>query len=140
MFQFRRTVHRVIDNCRCSPARVPGRSSDTAQIYHAPHTVCTSADHNHLYISFNPAYPPVIVFCCSFVVMDLLQCWLYLVACLRLFSVYTGYFQLSLFQDQVFRNAKSDVTPLAGRLFAVWTSLTCTLCLLTATHPHQHGR
>lgn len=72
--------------------------------------------------------------------MVALQWWLVLVAALRLFSVYTGYFQRKLFQAQVFAAAPAEVTPLAGRLFAVWTLLTATCCALCTKYIDQYGR
>lgn len=65
----------------------------------------------------------------------LLQRWLFLVACLRLLSVYIG-----IFDPEKFRIALIDLEPqlvndLYGRLFATWTLLTCGLCLICARNP-----
>lgn len=69
-----------------------------------------------------------------------IQIWLLSVASLRAFSVYAGYFNRSLFQRGVFSNKKEQVTPLAGRLMAIWTALTCTLCVMCALYPNDQGR
>jgi len=76
--------------------------------------------------------------------------WLYLVACLRLLSVYLGYSYPApvmgqTLQSQLFASANSDkkkdgparqeFTPLAGRTFAVWTAVTCAVCIVTARNP-----
>lgn len=65
----------------------------------------------------------------------LLQRWLVLVACLRLFSVYIGLFDLDKFKIGLFDLQPELVHPLYGRTFATWTTLTCALCLFCARDP-----
>ena len=65
-----------------------------------------------------------------------LSTWLIVVALLRLLSVVIGYISPQTFASSVFPAApKSEVTDLMGRTFAIWTTVTCTLCLLTAQDP-----
>ena len=68
-----------------------------------------------------------------------LQYWLLFVSLFRAFSVYTGYRNPLLFQQRVFPQQPSQLTPLAGRLFAIWTLLTCTLCIVTALYINERG-
>jgi len=57
---------------------------------------------------------------------------LYLVAGFRLFSVYLGVFNLDLFKQGLYTLQNDQVTPLFGRTFATWTSLTCFMCIVCA--------
>ena len=62
--------------------------------------------------------------------------WLYFVAVLRMVSVVVGYVRPATFATHVFAGAmRSDVSDLMGRTFGIWTSLSCTLCVLTARSP-----
>lgn len=64
--------------------------------------------------------------------MKLLGYWLLLVAFARLSSVYFGYFNIWALQVGVY--SRSKMSDVHGRTFAAWTSVTCVLCILTATH------
>ncbi|CAI5988665.1 unnamed protein product [Closterium sp. NIES-65] len=64
--------------------------------------------------------------------MDPLGYWLLLVAFARLSSVYFGYFNLWALQVAVY--SKRTMSDVHGRTFAVWTAVTCTLCILCALH------
>lgn len=59
--------------------------------------------------------------------------WLFIVASLRIFALYSGFFWLDLFKNQLYPNVPSEVSPLFGRLFSIWTlcsvSVICTLAL-----------
>ncbi len=76
--------------------------------------------------------------------------WLYLVASLRLLSVFLGYWYPRrllnrTLVDELFvkanpgakkaDDAKPEFTSLTGRTFAVWTAVTCAVCVLTARNP-----
>ncbi|GBG00438.1 hypothetical protein Rsub_13094 [Raphidocelis subcapitata] len=65
----------------------------------------------------------------------LLQRWLFLVACLRLLSVYIGIFDPEKFRIALIDREPQLVNDLYGRLFATWTLLTCGLCLICARNP-----
>lgn len=84
--------------------------------------------------------------------------WLYVVASLRLLSVVLGYtypkavfgqnLETQLFDianpkagDDKSKAAKAgkQFTPLTGRTFAVWTAVTCIVCVLTAQEPENTG-
>ena len=71
--------------------------------------------------------------------MEAVQYWLFFVAFLRSISVVVGYFGPSAFQRSLFTSSTSQVTPLAARTFAIWTSITCTLCVVCAFHLHERG-
>ncbi|CAI7916167.1 unnamed protein product, partial [Closterium sp. NIES-54] len=64
--------------------------------------------------------------------MDPLGYWLLLVAFARLSSVYFGYFNLWALQVAVY--SKRTMSDVHGRTFAVWTAVTCMLCILCALH------
>lgn len=64
-----------------------------------------------------------------------LQHWLVVVALLRLLSVYIGYFNFERFRTNLFDKAPDQVSELYGRTFAIWTSLSCVLCLVCARNP-----
>lgn len=65
----------------------------------------------------------------------LLQRWLFLVASLRLLSVYIGIFDPEKFKVALIDREPQLVNDLYGRLFATWTLLTCGLCLICARNP-----
>lgn len=67
--------------------------------------------------------------------VSFLQHWLVVVALLRLLSVYLGYFNLDRFKTNLFDKAPEQVTELYGRTFAIWTTLSCVLCLVCARNP-----
>lgn len=69
--------------------------------------------------------------------MELLRWWLLLVAALRFFSVYAGYFNPWALRVAVF--SKADVTDVHARTFAVWTAVTCTLCVLCSADLRSRG-
>jgi uncharacterized membrane protein len=71
--------------------------------------------------------------------MEAVQYWLMFVAFLRSISVVVGYVGPSSYQRSLFTTAPSQVTPLAARTFAIWTSITCTLCLVCAFHLRERG-
>jgi hypothetical protein len=63
--------------------------------------------------------------------MERLSIWLLLVGFLRFTAVYFGFFDVWALRLAVF--SKLDVmADVHGRTFAVWTLLTCTLCVLCA--------
>ncbi|KAL8099442.1 ergosterol biosynthetic protein 28 [Apium graveolens] len=62
--------------------------------------------------------------------MKALGWWLVLVGCLRLASVWFGFFDIWALRLAVF--SLSPMTEVHGRTFGVWTLLTCTLCFLCA--------
>lgn len=63
-----------------------------------------------------------------------LRAWLVGVAALRLLSVYLGYVQPFTLQRAVFARASKEFSSLTARTFAVWTSATCAVTLMTAFH------
>lgn len=78
--------------------------------------------------------------------------WLYVVASLRLLSVFLGYWYPRrllnrTLKDELFILANSEgkktdaprqeFTGLTGRTFAVWTAVTCGVCVVTALHPEN---
>lgn len=86
--------------------------------------------------------------------------WLLVVASLRLLSVVLGYFVPHKLAENVFPPVKESrecqivcikrsiswfitpmlsVTPLGARVFAVWTSMTCVLCVMTAYNMDDRG-
>ena len=71
--------------------------------------------------------------------MEAIQYWLLFVAFLRSISVVVGYLGPSYYQRSLFTTAPSQVTPLAGRTFAIWTSITCTLCVVCCFHLRERG-
>ena len=71
--------------------------------------------------------------------MNYLSYWLLFVAFLRSISVVLGYISPVYFQQQIFTQSPQQVTPLAARTFAIWTLLTCSLCLIAAFHLHERG-
>ena len=71
--------------------------------------------------------------------MEAVQYWLLFVAFLRSISVVVGYAGPSSYQRSLFTTAPSQVTPLAARTFAIWTSVTCALCLVCAAHLRERG-
>lgn len=64
-----------------------------------------------------------------------LRRWLVVVALLRLLAVFLGYFDHKKFQTNLFDHAPSEVTELCGRVFSIWTLVTCGLCLICARNP-----
>ncbi|MEW5319631.1 MAG: hypothetical protein WDW38_010774 [Sanguina aurantia] len=58
-----------------------------------------------------------------------LSYWLLIVASLRLLSVFLGIFNPSSFKTALIDRQPHLVTPLFGRLFAAWTTVTCCLCV-----------
>ncbi|KAL3137025.1 hypothetical protein ABBQ32_006614 [Trebouxia sp. C0010 RCD-2024] len=64
-----------------------------------------------------------------------LRRWLVIVALLRLLAVFLGYFNHTKFQTNLFDNSPREVTELCGRVFAIWTLLTCALCCICARNP-----
>mmetsp|Transcript_17304 Transcript_17304/g.29539 ORF Transcript_17304/g.29539 Transcript_17304/m.29539 type:complete len:130 (+) Transcript_17304:36-425(+) len=64
-----------------------------------------------------------------------LQRWLVIVACLRVLSVVIGVFYPAKFKTTLIDRRPDLVTPLFGRLFAAWTTVTCILCLVCAYEP-----
>jgi hypothetical protein len=60
--------------------------------------------------------------------------WLYVVASLRLFSVVLGYFFPFRLRQNLFVKAP-QFPDLTARTFAVWTTMTCMVCVLTAQNP-----
>ena len=60
--------------------------------------------------------------------------WLVLVASLRAFSTICGYISPAVLQNNLFVGAHGSYTPLAGRTFSVWTAVTCSSCLIAASH------
>ena len=71
--------------------------------------------------------------------MEGVQWWLLFVAFLRSISVVVGYVGPSSFQRSLFTTSASQVTPLAARTFSIWTSITCTLCVVCASHLQERG-
>lgn len=67
--------------------------------------------------------------------MEWLRCWLLLVAALRCYSVFAGYFNPWALRVGVF--AKTEVTDVHARTFAAWTAVTCALCVLCASAPRS---
>lgn len=68
-----------------------------------------------------------------------LRRWLVLVAFLRLLSVYLGYLNPSRLNSNLFDATPDAVTDLNGRTFAMWTSLSCVLCLFCAKNPQNRA-
>jgi len=68
-----------------------------------------------------------------------LQYWLLLVAALRLLSVVLGYKDPMYFRRHVFTLQPPEVTPLAARLFSVWTVVTCCCCVVCALNIHERA-
>lgn len=64
-----------------------------------------------------------------------LRRWLLLVAALRLLSVYLGFFDFEQFRTKLFDLKPELVTDLYGRTFAIWTMLTCALCIICSRDP-----
>jgi len=73
--------------------------------------------------------------------MELLQYWLLVMAFLRSISVVSGFLPSgsSTFQQFLYSKAKGDMTPLAARLMAVWTVLTCAACIWCSLNIHDRG-
>jgi hypothetical protein len=70
---------------------------------------------------------------CLFVkLMEVLALWLLFVASMRLLSMYLGYFNFNRIKTNVYVGMPAMVTPLCGRIFAQWTSLSFMLCVLCA--------
>lgn len=61
-----------------------------------------------------------------------LRNWLLGVASLRLLSVGLGYLSPMTLQSKVFSRASKAYTPLVGRTFAVWTTVTCLITIMAA--------
>lgn len=61
-----------------------------------------------------------------------LKYWLIGVASLRLLSVGLGYLSPMTLKSKVFSHAAKEYTSLTGRTFAVWTTATCIVTLMTA--------
>jgi hypothetical protein len=59
--------------------------------------------------------------------------WLVVVAFLRAFSVVTGYLAPGVLRKGVFPTA-GQYNSLSGRLFAVWTAVTCAACIFVAVN------
>jgi len=59
--------------------------------------------------------------------------WLVVVAFLRAFSVVTGYLAPGVLRKGVFPTA-GQYNSLSGRLFAVWTAVTCAACMFVAVN------
>lgn len=57
------------------------------------------------------------------------------VALLRLLAVYLGLFDHKRLGTNLYNKAPDQVTELHGRVFAVWTLLTCALSLICAKNP-----
>lgn len=53
-------------------------------------------------------------------------------AALRTISVVQGYKGPHTFRQRIFTRRPEQVSPLAGRLFAVWTLVTCFCCLVAS--------
>ncbi|MES1913235.1 MAG: hypothetical protein MHM6MM_005442 [Cercozoa sp. M6MM] len=70
-----------------------------------------------------------------FAAMSLLSKWLLFVASLRFLSVVLGYLGPKSFRERVFTRRPEQVSPVAARLFSVWTLLTCALCVMSALEP-----
>eukprot|EP00741_Cyanophora_paradoxa_P016452 tig00020918_g15885.t1 len=68
-----------------------------------------------------------------------LRTWLCLAACLRLLAVYLGFFNVQRFRSNLFSLRQDQVTDLYGRTFAIWTLVTCTLCVLCAIYIQSAG-
>jgi len=64
-----------------------------------------------------------------------LRRYLVFVAGLRLMSVYIGMFHPHRLHTNLFDNAGGSVNDLFGRTFAMWTTLSCMLCLCCARNP-----
>lgn len=64
-----------------------------------------------------------------------LRRWLVFVALLRLLAVFLGYTNHTKFQSSLFVHAPAEVTELCGRVFSIWTLLTCAVCLVCARNP-----
>ena len=64
-----------------------------------------------------------------------LQVWLTIVAAAALFATSQGYMNLETVKRKQFSLAVEQVSPLAGRLWAVWTLLAATVRLATAYDP-----
>lgn len=62
-----------------------------------------------------------------------------MVAALRTLSVVIGIFNVDKFKTTLIDRHPELVTPLFGRLFAAWTSVTCALCLICAWNPTNRG-
>ncbi len=71
--------------------------------------------------------------------MEYLSYWLLFVASLRLLSVLIGYFSPFTFRAQLFNRQPDQVTTLQARSFAVWTLLTCSLCIICAFNLNEYG-
>ena len=63
---------------------------------------------------------------------DVLRVWLIVVAALRLLSVVIALLEPQQLAASLFAGAPPELTPLAARIFAAWTTTTCALCLLCA--------
>lgn len=61
--------------------------------------------------------------------------WLVFAGCLRLFSVYLGYFDPDKFKIAVYNVKPFLVNGLQGRTFAAWTLLSSTLCIICSRQP-----
>ncbi|KAL1520497.1 hypothetical protein AB1Y20_022076 [Prymnesium parvum] len=61
-----------------------------------------------------------------------LRWWLVAVALLRVFSAVTAVLRPEVLRETVFAARPAELTPLAARLFAAWTTTTAVLCLLCA--------
>lgn len=57
--------------------------------------------------------------------------WLVLVGALRVLSTVMGLMNPAVLQQSLYPLAQ-EFTPLAGRIFAAWTGVTCALCFLCA--------
>ena len=71
--------------------------------------------------------------------MEAVQYWLLFVAFLRSISVVVGYVDPSYHQRSLFTTSPGQITGVAARTFAIWTSVTCALCLVCAFHLHERG-
>lgn len=64
-----------------------------------------------------------------------LRLWLVLVSCAALFATAMGYCDVESVRSKQFANAPDQVSPLAARLWAVWTLLAAVVRLATAAAP-----
>jgi hypothetical protein len=65
--------------------------------------------------------------------------WLLFLGALRCLNVIVGYTNPNKYKDVLFSRAKDQVTGLQARSFAVWTALTCVLCIICAYNMHERG-
>ena len=71
---------------------------------------------------------------------NVMTTWLSFVAFLRFVGICIGYYDAQLLRAKVFTIASlTETSPLQGRTFGIWTSVSCVLCLICIKYPKEKG-